>query len=115
MLDRERLQALMEAPPDAYLGEYAYWLGAKHPTVAYNLHVMQISRNKTVRYRKRNESDRSQFCQVLQTLDPVKLVYLDESGLEAVWKVELNLFVSLPALYARTAHRETKFHFPDRL
>jgi transposase len=45
-LDRERLRALVEAHPDAYLDEYADWLGAKRSTVAYNLQVMQISRKK---------------------------------------------------------------------
>lgn len=86
-LQPEKLKQLIEERPDAYLDELAVELNVSAFTIAYGLQRLGISRKKTTLYAERIEEERNKFKQVLETLNPADLVYIDECGLqESLWR-----------------------------
>lgn len=81
-LDSKKLKQLIEETPDAYLDELAAELNVSAFTIAYGLKRLGISRKKTTLYVEKIEAERSKFQQVLETLNPADLVYVDECGLQ---------------------------------
>src|SRR6202035_5653818 len=81
----QRLRQLVQDQPDAILDELATKLGCSRMTVWRALRKLKITRKKKVffadeRQRPDVQRKRRQFQQELATLDPQRLVFVDETG-----------------------------------
>jgi len=81
----ERLRQLVQEQPDAILDELAVQLGCSRMTVWRGLRRLKITRKKKVfradeRARPDVQEKRRAFQQELATLDPQRLVFVDETG-----------------------------------
>ena len=81
----QRLRQLVHDQPDALLDELAHQLGCGRMTVWRALRKLKITRKKKVFYaNERNrpevQQQRQQFQEELATLDPRRLIFVDEMG-----------------------------------
>jgi hypothetical protein len=78
----EKLKRLIAEKPNAYLKELAVELNVSAFTIAYGLQQLGFSRKKSTLYQERSDEQRNKFQQILNTLNPADLVYVDECVLQ---------------------------------
>ena len=91
-INKEELLKVLESCFDVALLELVQEFDCSVPVIYCYLRRIGITRKKTSLYAERNEEKITAFIAEIRALDPWKIVYLDESGID----------VSLHREYARS-------------